>query len=92
MSRRARDRRDKRAEAALLDGAELIEWNDVPGDTLPDDDTSVLLELQGTGEPTWPGYLAGDHWVDASTGEDITPHVTGWAHMPAGRRSRGDDA
>lgn len=70
----------------LATAPEPITWHDFPGPKLPDDSTTVLLELKDGGEPTWPGYLDDDKWRCAE-GFDVTDKVTGWADMPTGRQA-----
>lgn len=63
---------------------ETIQWVNPTPLTMPDAGDTVLLELQGDSEPTWPGYWDGIAWI-SSDGMPITSSVSGWAHMPKGR-------
>lgn len=64
---------------------ETLTWHDVPGAQLPDSDITVMCELQGDDEPTWPGYWTGAQWLSIE-GLPFAGTVTAWADMPKGRR------
>ena len=54
---------------------------------LPDEGVTVLLFMEGEGEPVWPGYFDeatahGYIWRSADGSE--VENVTHWAEMPAG--------
>jgi hypothetical protein len=61
---------------------ETINWIAVT-DSVPDDDTTVLLFCPDAGEPVWLGYRDDEHWhfVDSIK---VTYAVTHWAEMPEG--------
>lgn len=61
---------------------ETIEWV-ACSERLPDDDTSVLICMRGTAEPTWIGWRTDGVWFDTD-GERV--EVIAWAAMPAGLR------
>ena len=51
-------------------------------DQLPDDDSSVLIALNGeSGEPVWIGYHDADGWHSS---EGMPVAVTHWQDIPAG--------
>ena len=57
-----------------------VEWTS-PADSLPDDETTVLIVMDD-GEP-WTGFLEGGAWHYV-TGDPITQgSVSYWAHFPA---------
>ena len=66
---------------------EALRWHPVPGKDLPDDGTTVLVELEGDSQPTWLGWMDGDTWRSVSTGDVFEGTVVGWAHLPAGGRA-----
>lgn len=57
---------------------ETVRWIAVT-DRMPDDDTTVLVTLEGQGEPTWLGWWDGLGWCDVCTGEYFTGQVIAWA-------------
>lgn len=61
---------------------ETIKWIPV-ADSVPDDDTTVLLFTPNAGEPVWLGYRDDNDWryVDALR---VEHKVTHWAEMPEG--------
>ena len=61
---------------------ETINWIAV-ADSVPDDDTTVLLFTPNAGEPVWLGYRDDNDWryVDALR---VEHKVTHWAEMPEG--------
>lgn len=69
---------------------ETITWRELPADGMPDAEISVLVEfIAEDGErDTWPGWWSGEHWIDASTGDQIERdgrlRVVAWCDMPAG--------
>ena len=67
---------------------EQLEWRAVT-DSLPDDDTTVLVHAPGADEPVWLGYYDGDSWFatdcpEYGNDEEIPQPVTAWAPMPKG--------
>lgn len=60
---------------------EVIEWIDVT-ESLPDDDTTVLVCTPADDHSVWPGWHSDDKWYSAS-GFAITG-VKRWAKMPSG--------
>ena len=65
---------------------ETIVWC-ATGD-LPDADEPVLVTLDGSDEPTWPGFHDGDCWRDACSGREFGGEVVSWTPMPAGFNPR----
>lgn len=59
---------------------ELIRWVPVT-DTLPDDETTVLVFMPTADEPVGLGCHSDDRWWVTEGG---SPAVTHWADMPAG--------
>lgn len=74
---------------------EAIQWNVLPDAGMPDCETTVLVEFISADEPehgdTWPAWWDGDHWIDASTGDQMERggrnKVLAWCDMPAGSRA-----
>lgn len=72
--------------------AETITWHVLPDAGMPDSQITVLVEFIHTDEPehgdTWPAWWDGDHWIDASTGDQMERggrnKVLAWCDMPAG--------
>lgn len=68
---------------------EIIEWNN-PADKLPDDDMSVLIEVNHfeAGEWAYSEVLAatkdGDKWRPIDSCEPTTGTVIAWADWPVG--------
>jgi hypothetical protein len=63
-----------------------IEWIPIPGDKLPDADTTVMIELDPAGdygEPVYMGFFDGVIWFDV-TGDEV--QVIAWANVPKGTR------
>ncbi|SFD84227.1 DUF551 domain-containing protein [Massilia yuzhufengensis] len=56
-----------------------IEWFEV-ADVLPDDETTVMIVLDG--EEVWIGWRSEDLWYDVSA-RPAGERVTHWAHLPA---------
>jgi hypothetical protein len=50
------------------------------GESLPDDDTVVLVALSD-GE-VWTGYLDAGTWIDNVAGAPFVEVVTHWQHLP----------
>lgn len=75
--------------------AETITWHVLPDAGMPDSQITVLVEFIHTDEPehgdTWPAWRDGDHWIDASTGDQMERggriKVLAWCDMPAGSRA-----
>jgi hypothetical protein len=62
---------------------ESLTWYEI-AERLPDDGTTVLVEIDPTtphSEPVWLGYLDAEQWREVS-GEPIT--VVRWADVPKG--------
>ena len=57
-----------------------VTWNDAAVQ-LPDDDTLVLIVLNG--DDTWTGYRDGDTWRYPDAMPITTERVTHWTHLPA---------
>lgn len=66
-----------------LQGIEAVRWTPIT-ERMPDDDTTVLVTLEGQGEPTWLGWWDGLGWCDVCTGEYFTGQVIAWAHTLKG--------
>lgn len=74
---------------------EQITWHELPADGMPDSQITVLVEFIRADEPehgdTWPAWWDGDHWIDASTGDQMERggrnKVLAWCDMPAGSRA-----
>lgn len=56
----------------------VVSWND-PDESLPDDETTVLLAL--VDGDVWMGFRDGDDWRDVSA-ELIDQEVEWWAELP----------
>lgn len=69
--------------------SETITWHDAAA-TLPDDETTVLVQSPEGSEPVWPGFHdeRGWHWID---NPERCIAVTAWAEMPTGPNA-GDEA
>lgn len=69
---------------------ETITWRELSVDGWPDVEITVLVEFiaEDGGHDTWPGWWSGEHWIDASTGDQIERdgrlRVVAWCDMPAG--------
>ena len=63
---------------------ETITWRGVGFGERPDAFTIVLLELEESAEPVWPGCWDGLRWCDTQC-DPIEGLVTAWAHLPIGR-------
>lgn len=74
---------------------ETITWHVLPDAGMPDSEVTVLVEFISVDEPehgdTWPAWWDGDHWIDASTGDQLERchrnKVLAWCDMPAGSRA-----
>ena len=62
---------------------EAVRWVPVDQD-MPDQGMTVLVTLEGEGEPTWLGWHDGIGWCDVSTGGYFSGRVTGWAETLKG--------
>lgn len=62
--------------------SETITWHDAAA-TLPDDETTVLVQSPEGSEPVWPGFHdeRGWHWID---NPERCIAVTAWAEIPTG--------
>jgi hypothetical protein len=69
---------------------ETITWHDPVPDSMPDAMTLVLLEREAAdiAEPVDTGYWDGEYWCN-SEGLWVPGRVTGWAHLPIGRKGGG---
>lgn len=65
--------------------SETITWHDLPDDGMPDADETVLVAFTTDDGhiDTWLGWWSGEHWMDASTGDQIeregSTRVVAWA-------------
>jgi hypothetical protein len=55
-----------------------LDWTDA-ATALPDDDTLVLMAIDGE---SWPGYRDGDIWRYSDAMPITGERVTHWMHMP----------
>lgn len=64
---------------------ETIDWISV-AESLPDDDTTVLIYAPGSAEPVWMGWYYGedDEWFTAESMPFKAGEVMAWANMPRG--------
>ncbi len=60
---------------------EVITWT-AASRSLPDSDTTVLLDMPDADEPVWPGYHDGQRWLLADGMH--APRVRAWADLPGG--------
>jgi hypothetical protein len=65
--------------------SERIDWH-APDAGQLDDDTTVLLSVEGQGEPHDAFRCAGT-WYWAASGLPVVGHVIAWAHKPQGPQS-----
>jgi hypothetical protein len=49
-------------------------------DSLPDDEMTVLMRVQDTEYPVWPGFRDGGQWCYAD-GSTVEGPVLGWMHL-----------
>jgi hypothetical protein len=69
---------------------EIVAWVSVE-ESLPDADTTVLVNAPGASEPVWLGYYDGVYWFSVDGGcydteddSEIAQAVVAWAPMPRG--------
>ena len=62
--------------------SETITWYRT-SELAPDDETTVLINIEGGSEPVWVGYLEGGQWRDVDS-TYIVGAVTAWAYLPGG--------
>ena len=67
---------------------ETLEWHSVT-DSLPDEDTTVIVYAPGANEPVWRGFYDGECWFSGDGPiygdvDEIAAPVTAWSKMPKG--------